>query len=289
MSFLLVTGKIFSCDLCKKVIQVEYEMGPSLTQIGDMNIIQQMEYSKNLGQPNESPETNGYYLYDFGICEVCYKEQIYSKDPQLEEIKQMLINKYQNLISQKEACLIYISTFLSENFERRIKTFIFDDVESFLGERFDHDLGDKYAKPKKKRGLWNQYFQQKIRDKVIPYLANSALKDSKVSKIVENHNQSSENSWVEQKDMFSENLVTIFFSNGCISMGENLNDYIEAESTVRFPVKDTPKANFYHQVEFDFDNDEDIFLISQEDLIGSLNEDIIVKSFKDRIEGLLHL
>jgi len=67
-----------------------------------------------------------------------------------------------------------------------------------------------------------------------------------------------------------------------------LNDYIQYEASVRYPTKDTPKINFYHQGEFDMDDDiEGSFLVSEEDISDSINEGDIEKALKEKIQGMI--
>ena len=41
MSFLLLRGKMYHCAGCSLTVPTEYEGGPMLTQIGDMNVYEQ--------------------------------------------------------------------------------------------------------------------------------------------------------------------------------------------------------------------------------------------------------
>jgi hypothetical protein len=287
MSFLLVSGKSFRCKICKHTIQVEYEGGPAMTQIGDFNVSQQLEYSKEFGQPNENPETDGYSLLDFGVCQECYQNNVFLKDQATEENKQKLLSGYDDLISKKYA-------FMEENLElftkfisEKIETFSLDDINIIAGQDFDPDLGDKYASPKKKKGLFNAYFQQNIRGRVVPYFLKCAFNDPDISQIVSDHNQSSKKQWKELRKLFSKKIISIHVPT-LISQAENLNDYIQCESTVRYPTKDTPNVNFYHQVEFSLDNDiKSDFLISKKDISSSIINEYVENALKEKILGMI--
>ncbi len=74
MSFMTVRGKIFICSQCEKSLTIEYQGGATMTQIGDMEVYRQQELSQQLGQPSAYPESEGYYLYDIGLCAECYTD-----------------------------------------------------------------------------------------------------------------------------------------------------------------------------------------------------------------------
>jgi len=104
MSWLLVRGKIFICENCNREIKIKYKDGAQFTQIGDINIYTQLEYSKKLGQLCKNPDEEGYYLYDFGICENCIhkilsKEAFEANMKILELIHQLFTLK--NIVFQK--------------------------------------------------------------------------------------------------------------------------------------------------------------------------------------------
>jgi len=287
MSFLLVSGKSYLCEICNCTIQVEYEGGPALTQIGDYSVSQQLEYSKEFGQPNENPEIDGYYLLDIGVCQECYRNNILLKDQATEKNKQKLLSGYDDLISKK-------ATFMEENMKlftdfisKKIDAFSLDEINILIGEDFDPNLGDKYANPKKKKGLWNHYFQQEIRGKVVPYFLKCAFNDPAILKIVSVYNKSSKKQWNGLRNLFSENIISVYVPID-ISQAENLHNLIQCETTVRYPTKDTPNINFYHQGEFDMDDDiEGSFLISEEDISDSINEGDIEKALKEKIQGMI--
>jgi hypothetical protein len=287
MSFLLVSGKSFRCESCKHTIQVEYEGGAALTQIGDYRVSLQQEYSKEFGQPNDNPETEGYYLFDIGVCQECYQNNIFLKDQSTEQNKQKLLSGYDDLISKKDA-------FVEENLElftkfisEKIETFSLDNINIIAGKDFDPDLGDKYASPKKKKGLFNAYFQQNIRDRVVPYFLKCAFNDPDISQIVLNHNKSSKKQWKTLRKPFSEKIISIHVPT-LISQAENLNDYIQCESTVRCPTKDTPNVNFYHKVELSLNNDiKSDFLISKKDILDSIIYEYVENALKEKIQGMI--
>ena len=56
MSWLLVRGKTYVCDSCDCRLNVDYEGGAQMTQIGDENIEAQIEVSERLGQGADNPE-----------------------------------------------------------------------------------------------------------------------------------------------------------------------------------------------------------------------------------------
>jgi len=74
MSSMPVKGKRFVCSECGKIVQIEYEGGVKMTQVGDMEVYRQMQLSEYFGTQSEP------YLYDIGLCFQCYERSPYKKD-----------------------------------------------------------------------------------------------------------------------------------------------------------------------------------------------------------------
>ena len=69
MSFMVVSGKQFMCSDCEKIVQIEYEGGAQMTQIGDLSVMEQIQLSEQFGSEFDS------YLYDIGICNECFDNE----------------------------------------------------------------------------------------------------------------------------------------------------------------------------------------------------------------------
>jgi hypothetical protein len=250
----------------------------------DFNVLQQLVYSRKFGQPNENPEID---LLDIGVCQECYQKKVFLRNKSEEEKKQKLLSGYDDLISKQAEFLEKNIELFKEFISKRIESFNLDEISIIIGEDFDPDLGDKYASPKKKKGLWNVYFQQNIRDKVVPYFLKCAFSDPTISQVISNHNQSSEKQWAELRKLFPKNIISIYAPT-LISQTENLNDYIRYETTVRSPTKDTPDVNFYHQIDFPLDDDiESDFLISEEDISRLIIDEYFENALKDKTLGMI--
>ena len=48
MSFMLTRGKVFVCQKCEHRVSVEYEGGTAMTQIGDFEVMRQMQIAEEL-------------------------------------------------------------------------------------------------------------------------------------------------------------------------------------------------------------------------------------------------
>jgi hypothetical protein len=286
MSFLNVSGKIFICDMCNLMHKVEYEGGPQPTQIGDDNIFELLKLSEKLGQPNEDPEANGFYLYDYGICATCYKHNIYKANETSETAKNKIINCYNRLAAKKEEHLVSLAESFSVYFQHYIKHIQLADLEIIAGERIDKDLGDKHATPSKKKGKFNQLFHQKIKDKIIQFIIARFMKDDKTAKAIDQFNSSSGKNFAPLKALSMHNIVDAFIPFK-IAKPENLNNYVQSEYTIRHPVKNTPDLTIYHPVQIDIKEMEKSLKIGTRDFEELLDEDTFIKACKSRLEEII--
>jgi len=127
---------------------------------------------------------------------------------------------------------------------------------------------------------------QEIRGKVVPYFLTCAFNEPDILQIVSAYNQSSKKQWDGLKNLFSENIISVYVPI-IISQPENLNDYIQTELTVRYPTKDTPNVNFYHQGEISLDGIESEFLVSEEDISSSIIEEYLENALKEKIQEMI--
>jgi len=294
MSFLLVTGKIFLCQNCEAKIQIEYEGGAILTQVGDKNVSQQIEYSKKFGQPHDDPEEDGFYLYDededfylydFGICSKCYFETVFSKNKIREESNQKIIEGYQRIFNEKNKTLESLVDSIGKCIEKRISNFEIREMDKLIGETFDPDFGDKHALLSKKKRKLNKMFQE-IRDKVKAYFISSVLNDELLGSSINSFNKSSLEKWADLVGSDRRKELSVFIPFD-ISQPENLNDYIQTENTVRRPIEETSKLDFYHQQDVSLNKLEENIVIKPKDIEEMINPDFILKSFKNRIEKMI--
>ena len=131
MSFLTVRGKIFVCYECAHRVIVEYEGGALLTQIGDFEVMRQLEIAEELGE-REAAEERGFYLYDFGLCESCYEKTVAKsqrdRDLELSELLKALDELYRSGREEIEDIFNEVLEELKEHLTR-------DDIDKAVGVR----------------------------------------------------------------------------------------------------------------------------------------------------------
>jgi len=96
MSFMLTRGKIFICQKCGHRVQVEYEGGETMTQIGDFEVMRQTQIAEELCEQQTIEGSKGFYLYDFGLCGTCYEKDI---DKAMKEKSRELNRLFPKLVS----------------------------------------------------------------------------------------------------------------------------------------------------------------------------------------------
>jgi len=285
MSFLNVAGKIYYCFQCKSTTRVCFAGGPQLTQIGDLNVFEQMEISRQLGQPNSDPEREGYYLYDLVLCEKCYQQYL-QKNEEMEKAIQPIVLEFSKLINEKHRLIGSLVPELNEMIAKQVNCFALESLDELLGERFDKDLGDKHALPGKKRGKFNQLFTQSIRHKAIPYFLKKALAEEKIEQPVSSYLKQVETAWVEPTRKFRDEVVQTYIPFA-IRRAENLNNYVCYEATVRAPEATTPDLIVYHECELDFAHMNRQLALTAEDFEKEFVCSQLIPVLKERLEKLL--
>lgn len=285
MSFLNVAGKIYYCFQCKSTTRICFEGGPQLTQIGDLNIFEQMEISRKLGQPNSDPDREGYYLYDLVLCEKCYQQYL-QKNGEQEKVIQPLVREFSKLINEKQRLIEYLVPEIKDMVAKQIHSFAVEELDNLLEEHFDKDFGDKHALPGKKKGKFNQLYTQSIRHKAIPYFLKTALADEKIDKAVSSYLKMVETAWLEPTHKFRDEVVQTYVPSA-IRRAENLNNYICYEATVRAPEATTPDLTVYHECELDFAYMNSQLALTAEDFEKEFVCSELIPVLKERLEKLL--
>lgn len=243
LSWLNIKGKIYHCAKCGTTIKVGYECGAYPTQIGDMNVFQQIALNKKYDTTINNQDSTEYYFHDTkGICERCFEE--YGIKSSLEILNMFVTirnyyEKYNNKfqIVSKSILVEYINNLSKEKFKEI-------DIESY-----DNTIGHKYFKLTFKRDKLIEEFLSLVREKILNELKEMLKDDIKLTKIIKSYNKKTE----ELNDTIVKSLREYkgkFFYDKYINETENLHDFIEYEYTVRKPVDNTPKVKFYYEVEY---------------------------------------
>lgn len=273
MSWLCISGKRFLCVNCEWTILVEFDGGALMTQIGDHNILAQVEQYKKLDmQPNPDPMKNGFYLYDRTLCPNCYAEYKRNNALFVEE-NEKLLEIINELSQQKDVELKSIKS--DVDFDRTIDKLINEisirEIDNIIGFSSLSSLDKhqtvlkniKHLKKiiKEKRGL--------IDEKFAKYCLDSCMIHERVKQF---------NKLVAGDDLLSKYQgKRIIFIPKQIKQPENLNNYVQTDYTVRTPKSDTPSMSVYYKYEIELqeiryrlqiqkDDYEDIFSVNDKSI-----------------------
>lgn len=261
MSFMLISGKIFFCNECNKTIRVEYKGGPQITQIGDLNIMNQLELSeqmKKLKQPNPHPEEQGYYLYEVGYCEKCYKKRVDSDEKdKIQEFFKII----ETLTKIRSKTITAIFKLLPEMIESAASKMTPDDMGAAIGSPFDPYLGDRHALPAKRQRMIRAFIQDNSRS-IESYLSKKVLEESSIAECIAKWEQS-----IEAKrnrfNLLMDQISSVYIMKKTNAV-ENLNDFIISDNSVRKPVFWSPNEKFYFPSELNTDGVTDLFDVTSE-------------------------
>lgn len=266
MSFMTVVGKIFVCPECEKTVAVDYVGGPLATQIGDMAVAQQLEYSEHLGQPNTDPYEEGFYLYDFGVCGACYENLASAKDRKRYEQIFHLLGKIE---AERSQAIDAVSDVAVDAIKSVALGLTLLDISKAIGSPVDARLGDKHATVDKKRRQISGFVQD-YSNRIHPYILEKAFADGPVRQIVEQYREETKHS-ISQLSSLLDITQGKSYVQKHTNAAENLNAYIISNETVRYPVDDAIDEVFYYPIEYDVSELMHFLAIRPEDSGISVN------------------
>ncbi len=271
MSFMMVCGKIYICAKCRRHVTISYRGGSMITQIGDINVARQLKLSRQIGQPHDDPDNQGYYLYDIdGICSTCYES---GESEAARQNNDKIVECIELMETEREAAEAALASCLPGALDKVAAEITLSDLCEAIDANIDPWLGDKYALPGKRKRQLNKFVNDH-KSHLEAYLIKKACAEEFIDAIVDLHNQKIEILSGLLKNMlrktsaikaafkhawqggFSllEKLFLLFGQGYLVYMmhridaAENLNDYIVAYTTVREPEEDTPNDVFYFPV-----------------------------------------
>lgn len=256
MSFMLVTGKIFLCNVCQKRLKVNYEGGALYTQIGDNRIMQQQDIADSYKQPNPNPNEEGYYLYDIGLCENCWEVQV---DGGQKSMFEEIVKIMNTNVALRDNTILIIEEMLPNLTENIACAMTIEDVKSAIATPIDLTLGDKHATLSKRQKLCKS-FAQHHRDALENYIIDKSWMDSDIKEVVDNYNNAAQPLHDRLKKLIGKSRI-LYYSKET-NAAENLNGYILAETTVRKPVEGSPDELFLFEQEMEADDVVEMFDIS---------------------------
>ncbi len=249
MSFMLVAGKIFRCAECQKTVQVDYEGGPLETQIGDMAVSRQLEYSEHFGQPSADPYEEGFYLYDLGACQECYEKLVSADDKERYAQIFDLISKVETERGQADEA---ISLMADDAIGSVTLSLTLQDISKAIGASVYGTLGDKHRAATKMRRMITGFVQDHS-NQIEAYILEKTFAEDPIKQILDQYRDET-----LQPISLLLSLLNITqgksFQKKHTNAVENLNDYIIASTMVRYPVDDAIDEVFYYPVEYDVPN-----------------------------------
>lgn len=273
MSSMPVKGKRFVCSECRKMVQIEYEGGVKMTQVGDMEVYRQMQLSEYFGTQSEP------YLYDIGLCSQCYERSPYKKD---EERIIEIIELIDRLYAERKRSLEEISALVEP--KAIASVWEVESIKNILGERLETIFGDKHmAKSKRKRQV--EDLLRRKRSDIANALIADAFRDGRVAEIVADYEVRIEENLRELERLLKEGEIVIKVKR--TDEPENLNSYIVTQDTIRYPVEGSAKEYFFFEVELDSSQIFEDLKMNEESF--SMEYTIDLKGIDEIIIGKLQL
>lgn len=278
---MLVAGKIFVCPECQKTVQVDYEGGALVTQIGDMEVMRQLEYSEQLGQPNADPDEEGFYLYDFGVCGACYENLASAENRERYEQILHLLDKIE---AERSQAIEAISLIAEDAIRSVAANLTLEDISAAIGRPVDATLGDKHATAAKKQRLITGFVQD-YSNRIKPYILNKAFAEGHIKQRMKQYREETKHS-ISQLSSLLDITQGKSFVQKHTNAAENLNAYIISNETVRYPVDDAIDEVFYYPIEYDVPELMQFLAIRPEDSGISVHLLIDKKQFCEMMERL---
>jgi len=247
MSFLNLRGKMIHCSNCDKTATVEYEGGNRLTQIGDVNVMEQEELNKRYMPSSYDYQQEGYYFHSTAICKNCLES-----DSQLAKESVLLEPDYLLLtfLSETQIFTSMLSRIIDTCADEYCKDFSVDKLKRINNEGFNYISGTKtFGLKKEKKRLSTSFAYGScvlIEKDLKKFISESDAYLNLAARVKMMHDNYTIAA-MEDFD-FSKNIYIRIDPTA----NENLNDYISTEMTVRTGAGATDCIDFYDgPVKFD--------------------------------------
>lgn len=239
MSFLNIRGEKIYCKECGECVTIEYEGGPQMTHIGDMEVYEQMEASKEL-LPDYDAEKHGYYFIRVAVCSKCKNNE--KKVFDYDYILFRYMDKYNELEELKENMLEemvrYISKNLSEDMLREIDAGAYEELKQ-----------KKHFGIRKEKVRIGEEYVRRAKRNIYPYMQKQFNKDERLIKLADE---------LRQLELEAETEVIKYWRSGLkgyckisTTQPRNLNSYICYDATIRTPKEKNGNVDMYDYVELD--------------------------------------
>lgn len=229
MSFLYIRGEKFHCKQCEKVITSEFVGAPILTQIGDLNVYQQIEFNKKFMPADYEPNKNGYYFHELVICESCMQSHIIKDVLIYKNSKSIPFYHIKNILEESRKMVIQVmeveKILFSEKFNR-------DFCYAFDGSTFESTIGQKKFKLTNHKRELAEKFTESARISIVEAYTNHITKTHDFKDISQQYEKSVNILEKECKKILERNQQE-YFNKIIYTIKVNLNTHICHPNTVR--------------------------------------------------------
>jgi hypothetical protein len=253
MSFLYIKGKVYHCDTCGNSLKVEYQGGSKYTQIGDMNIIDQMELNQKYNSPDYDSEKYGYFFYfEDLICQDCFDKNYRKLDNINILSKDNPIDKFCYLKTNTDKLL---KKLIEDILNSLVNDISIEDLKTINNYNYNQTILSKYFKLTfKKKELLND-FLCKSEKEIEQYFINMINEDARIIKLSKDYTNIISEITPEILSIINRNKENKYYYELNSSDTDNLNPYITTESSIRTPVELQKQYKLYEgPLELDFVN-----------------------------------
>ena len=244
MSFLVVGGKTFICQECGHRVSVDYEGGAMMTQIGDFEVMRQQEIAEELNE-QQSLDERGFYLYDFGVCQSCYRsvdEETRARSDKFNELYRSVDSLYRSAYAKVDDNFI-------KSLEQLASILTWNDISEMAGGVSREELIDTRQHKGKRKSPLKQFIHN-YSEKVEHAITRRILKMPEIDAVLSQYQEQSQKIFKEMRELLNpDNLA--YFSKMTDEM-ENLNEYIVTDTSVRKPVTGSVSEPFYYPIEVSY-------------------------------------
>lgn len=242
MSFLQIKGKVYHCSTCGHFLKVEYQGGSKYTQIGDMNVLNQMQLNQKYN-PEYDSEKYGYYFYfEDLICQDCFDKNYRKLDNINILSKDNPIDKFYYL---KENTDKLLKELIEDILNSLVKNISIEDLKTINSYNYSQTILSKYFKLTfKKKQLLND-FLCKSEKEIEQYFLNIIKEDARIIKLSKDYADIISEVKPEILSIINRNKENKYYYELNSSAADNLNPYISTESSIRIPIKLEKQYNLY--------------------------------------------
>lgn len=222
MSFLNIRGEMFHCKQCEKVITSEFAGAPTLTQIGDFNVYQQIEFNKKFMPADYEPNKNGYYFHELVICESCMQSRIIKDVLIYKNSKSLPFYHIKNILEESRKMVIQVMETEKISFSEKFNR---DFCYAFDRSTFESTIGQKKFKLTNRKRELAEKFTEGSRRSIVEAYTNHIMETHAFKDISRQYERSVNILEKECKKILESNQQE-YFNKINYNLKVNLNSHI---------------------------------------------------------------